>query len=371
MHHTRAPLAAALLFLLAASSLIAQTKKKPDPDDEGYVPVVAPESKNKKKDQDLNQTLPLPAELPLTVAAETDRLAFHVSPLSSRGLLSQQTRDALKALLKADHGTIVKLRAFVAGSGDLRRVGDLAGEIFTEKHQPLPVLTVVQVGALPREGAQVVIESIEAEKKVVDPNGVAFASVQPAGNVAESLSKLKSVLASAGIEPSNVLMVTCFVSSLDSQGDAGTSMAGAFPRAALDYVQMQRGPVKPVAACEARARMAKPASDVEPQIALVSSPQVVFTGTQLAFGSRETDLKLAFDRLEKALAARGTRLDQVVSSHVYLTADGLAGGTLAQQAARFGPHTPAGMMLPFEGLPSLDAPLGIEVVAVPDSSAQR
>lgn len=371
MHYTRAPLAAALLFLFAASPLTAQKKKKPGSDDEGYVPVVAPENKNKKKDQDLNQTLPPPTELPLTIAAETDRLAFHVSPLSSRGLLSQQTRDALKALLKADHGTIVKLRAFVSGSGDLRRVGELVGEIFTDKHQPLPVLTVVQVGALPREGAQVVIESIEVDKKVVNPSGVAFLSAQPAASVAESLGKLKSVLATAGIEPSGMLMVTCFVSSLDSQRDAGTSMAETFPRAALNYVQMQRAPVTPAAACEARAQLAKPTSSVEPQIALVSSPQVVFTGTQLAFGSKDTDLKLAFDRLEKSLAARDTRLDQVVASHVYLTAEGLAARMFAKEAVRFGAHSPAGTMLPFEGLPSLDAPLGIEVIAVPDSSAAR
>ena len=101
-----------------------------------------------------------------------------MSPLSAKGLLSQQTRDALNALLHKNHGTIIKLRAFVAGSGDLRRVGEIAGEIFTEKHEPLPVISVVQVGALPLTGAQVVIESIEADRKVVNPQGVAFFSGQ-------------------------------------------------------------------------------------------------------------------------------------------------------------------------------------------------
>ena len=84
-----------------------------------------------------------------------------MTPLSAKGLLSQQTRDALKGLLHSSHGTIVKLRAFVAGSGDLRRVGEIAGEMFLEKHMPLPALTVVQVGALPLEGAQVVMEATE------------------------------------------------------------------------------------------------------------------------------------------------------------------------------------------------------------------
>jgi len=372
MHFARAPLAVALLFVLAAGDLGAQQKKKkPGSDDEGYVPVVAPDSKDKKK-KDETQTLPAPPELPSTVSAETNRLAFQVSPLSSRGLLSQQTRDALKSLLKTNHGTIVKLRAFVAGSGDLRRVGELVGEIFTEKRQPLPALSVVQVGALPQEGAQVVIESTETDKKVVNPSGVAFLSGQPAATVAESLAKLKGVLAAAGMQPSDVLIATCFVSSLDSQRDTQATMAAAFPGAALNYVQMQREPVTPAAACEARARLTKPAASIDSQAALISTAELVITGTQLAFGAQDTDLKLAFDRLEKALAARSARLDHVAVSHLYVTSNGLATRVLAAHAARFGPHPPSNTLLPVEGLPSLDAPLGIEVIATPDSStAQR
>ena len=47
---------------------------------------------------------------PASLTAETSRLVFHVSPLSGKGLLSQQVRDALKALLKSTGGaTIVDL----------------------------------------------------------------------------------------------------------------------------------------------------------------------------------------------------------------------------------------------------------------------
>ena len=81
-------------------------------------------------------------------------------------------RDALRALQGRTRGaTIVKLRAFVAGSGDLRRVRDLVSETFTERRQPLPVLSLVQAGALPLEGAQVVIESTALAKKEVNPSG--------------------------------------------------------------------------------------------------------------------------------------------------------------------------------------------------------
>src|SRR6202451_3002937 len=158
MQSPRNALFLAILCCLLTGSGVAQTPK-PTPDD-GYIPVVVPEGK-KKKGAEITQTLAASPELPAAVTAETARLAYQVSPLSSKGLLSQQTRDALKALLRSNRGTIVKLRAFVAGSGNLRRVGEIAGEIFLEKHQPLPALSVAQVGALPLVGAQLVIEATE------------------------------------------------------------------------------------------------------------------------------------------------------------------------------------------------------------------
>src|SRR5271155_4008063 len=107
------------------------------------------------------QTLPVLKDPPAAVVADAARLTFHVSPLSAKGLLTQQTRDALQALLRANHGApMVKLRAFVAGSGDVRRVQAIVSEILTDKKMPLPAVSTIQVGALPLEGAQVVIESI-------------------------------------------------------------------------------------------------------------------------------------------------------------------------------------------------------------------
>ncbi len=184
MHFARTPLLLTALLCFLAGSAAAQSNKKFDPD-AGYIPTVAPEDKKKKKGDDMTQALALPPELPAAVTADTDRLAFQVTPLSGKGLLSQQTRDALKNLLHSNHGTVVKLRAFVAGSGDLRRIGEIAGEMFTEKHMPLPALTVVLVGALPLEGAQVVLEVTEQDRKEVNPSGVAFVAAQPAASVAE------------------------------------------------------------------------------------------------------------------------------------------------------------------------------------------
>src|SRR5438128_563974 len=120
---------------------------------------------SKKEKEPETQTLPLPPEPPSAVIAETAKLAFHVSPLSAKGLLTQQVRDALKALDRSNGGaTFLKLRAFVAGTGDMRRVATIVAEEFGNKKVPLPAVTTIQVGALPMDGAQVVIESISAEK---------------------------------------------------------------------------------------------------------------------------------------------------------------------------------------------------------------
>lgn len=361
----RCVLPLAVLFGLFIGNGVAQNKKL-DPD-AGYTPTVAPpDAKKKKKGDDVTQSLALPPELPAAVTAKTDRLAFQVTPLSAKGLLSQQTRDALKGLLRSNRGSIVKLRAFVAGSGDLRRVGEIAGEMFLEKRMSLPALTVVQVGALPLEGAQVAIEATEVDRKVVNPSGVAFLAAQPGPSVAESLTKLKSALAASGMEPSDALIVTCFVSSLEDQRDTQQLMSASFPGAALDYVQMQRSPVMPPASCEATARLTKPAASSNSQMAIVPAPEVVITGTQLAFGNHDSDFKLAFDRLEKALAAKSARFDQVVLSHLYLTSSALAARTLALQASHSG--TRVSTVLPIEALPSLDAMFGLDVIAVPDAT---
>ena len=363
MQFPRTWLLLAILLSILAGDGRAQ-KKKPDPD-EGYIPVVAPEGKKKKKkgDEILQQALPPSPELPAAVTAETQRLAYQVSPLSSKGLLSEQTRDALKGLLKSNRGPIVKLRAFVAGSGDLRRIGEIAGEMFQEKHLALPALSVVQVGALPMEGAQVIIEATEVDRKVVNPIGVAFLSGQAAASVSESLDKLKAVLAGAGMQPDDALAVTCFVSSFDDQRDTRPKIAAGFPSAALNYVQMQRGPVMPAANCEAVARLrTAPAAASNSQAALVVSPQVTITGTQLAFGSQDSDFKLAYARLEKTLAASRTSLDRVVMAHLYVTAAGLASRVLAIQQSQ---TSPAKTLVPVESLPSLDAMFGIDVIAAP------
>ena len=339
----------------------------------------APHGKKKKKsEEEQTQVLELPPEPPSAVAADTTRLAFQVSPLSAKGLLSQQTRDALKALIRQHHhANIVKLRAFVAGTGDMRRVAMIVSEIFSDKKQPLPALSVIQAGALPLEGAQVVLESMALEKKPVNPNGLAFISGQAAGSVQESVKRLEEALGAASLESSDMLQVTCFVSALDESRAGFGAAQTAFPQAALNLVQMQREPALPPAECEGVARLRTPQS--EPvrfigaadspdgsQSVLVSAPKLVISGTQLAFHDQASDIRLAFERLSKAIDPLGATLGDVAMTHLYSLSRSTAERVRGVRLEYYNKvHPPATTMLMFEGLPSLDASFAVDVIAVP------
>jgi len=355
----------------------AQSNKKPSPDEGMVLPPIAVD---KKKTKENIQVPPKQIELPAAVTADADRIAFELAPVSARGLLSQQTREALRAMLRANRGaTVVKLRAFVSGSGDLRRIGEIVGEVFTERHQPLPALTVVQVGALPREGEQVLIESTEVERTAVNPNGLAFVSGQAGDNLGQALERVKAAVRVTGGVASDVLRVSCFVSSLEQENASLPGVAAEFPQAATLVVQMQRGPVRPGAECEAVARLhtipkeplefldsAEPgAAKNYSEIALVGPGKLVFTAAQLGFGTQASDIRLAFERLGRVLASFQTGFQRLVVSCAYLTNLALAPKI---REVRSGFYTaqkqPASTFLPFEGLPSIDGSFAIDLIAV-------
>jgi len=345
---------------------------------------------DKKKKEEVTQVLQLPKEPPSAVTAETARILFAVSPLSARGLLSQQVRDALKALQhNAGGATFVKLRAFVAGSGDMRRVQAIVSETFTDRHLSLPALSVVQVGGLPLEGAQVVLEATLVGKKDVNPNGLVLIAGQQASLprplepvaplVQKALEGLRAAVRGAGSQPEDVLRGTCFLSSLDGFEKVREMVQSEYRGAAWDFVQTQREPYNSVAECEAvarsRVKIEKPLELLNPaglaksplysQIALVGAPRVAITGTQVAFGMQDADARLAFGRLEKELASVGASIKDVAWSSIYPLSTSIADEV---RKVRFefydAARPPASTLLPFEGLPSMDASFAVDVVAV-------
>lgn len=311
--------------LIAASVVTAQ-----------FTPRIKPPKKEKELD---TQTLPLPPEPPSAVIAETGKLTFHVSPLSAKGLLTQQVRDALKALDRASNGgTIVKLRAFVAGTGDMRRVAAIVSEDFSEKKIPLPVVTTMQVGALPLEGAQVVIESISVDKKTVNPNGAAFFPAQRPGELA----------AAAKAQQADLVQVTCFVA------DSRTAMTSAFPGAAVNLVQPTRLAIETETSCEGVGRLQKAGK---------SPGKLVFTGIQMAFGDQDQALRLAYGRLGRALETVKARPGDSLVLNIYSLNRNAAEKAVALVPEFLGSKTSVYTTRVVEGLPSLDATVAIELVA--------
>jgi enamine deaminase RidA (YjgF/YER057c/UK114 family) len=348
------------------------------------------DKKKKKSEEDVTQVLQLPKDPPSAVTAETARMTFQVSPLSTKGLLSQQVRDALKALQRTSGGaSIVKLRAFVAGSGDMRRVQAIVSETFTDRRLPLPALSVIQVGGLPLEGAQVVIESTAVGKKDVNPNGLIYISGQatstdkpldPVAPLAEkSMGALRTAVRAVGGQSEDVLRGTCFLSSLEGLPKIRGLVESEYRGAAWNFVQIQRAPANSVAECEAvarsRVKLEKPLEFRNPdglpkspnysQIALVGAPRVALTGTQVAFGFQDADARLAFGRLVKELGQVGASIKDVAFSSVYPLSNSIADQVRKVRFEYYDQsRPPASTMLPFEGLPSMDASFAVDVVAV-------
>ena len=137
-------------------------------------------------------------------------------------------------------------------------------------------------------------------------------------------------------------------------------------------------PVHALAACEAVARLrsktGKRLNLLNPEgltpepgqsgIALVATPHVVLTGTQVSFGYEEKDARLALGRLQKALEQAGVSTRDVAYAHFYPLSFGISNQVRNIRSEFFdAEHPPAGTLLQFEGLPSMDAGFAVDVVA--------
>lgn len=288
----------------------------------------------KKNPDDITQTLELPKDPPAVAVGKTRRLVFHVSPLSGKGLLSQQTRDALRSLLKENGGVpVVHIRAFVAGSGDVRRIPQIVSEVFTEKKLALPSVSVVLAGGLPLDNAQVVLESVSETKRDVNPSGLKFLAGEPQVD-ANPAAPMRPLLerAVAKLDVRDPLLLTCFVSSI---ADA-SSITTRFPGAAVDVVQAQRAPYQASAECEAVARGSQ-----------VTAPKLAFTGT-----------RTAFQRLDRDLSEAGADAAAIVMTNVYPVSRPIA-NTIRGLRRTTAPMT----VVPFEGIASMDATFAVDAVA--------
>jgi enamine deaminase RidA (YjgF/YER057c/UK114 family) len=328
----------------------------------------ASQRRKKQQEEEITQTLELPPEPPLAVAAEPARLGFLHAPLSTRGLLSQQTRDALRALLQNARGArFVRIRAYVAGTGDLRRVQAIVSETFADRKLPLPVLTVVQVGGLPVEGAQIQMEAAVEQRKPSGA-GVVFASVS-SQTPEDTFARLAKTIEESGAQMDAAASLVCGVTSPDLLEPARRAALEAFPRTIPVLFQLQRLPAEPAVACQASAMLPEPAPGGVrrlPAAVALSVPKVIFTGAQLAFRYEESDARLAFQRLERTLQQAGSSLKSAVVLNVYPLSRQLADLAARVRAEFVDPlHPPVGLVAPYEGLPSMDGAFALEAVALP------
>ena len=292
----------------------------------------------KKEKPEVTQVRALPKDPPAVAFGETSRLVFHVSPLSNKGLLTPQTREAIKALMKLNGGLpIVHIRAFVAGSGDLRRVPQIISEVLTDKHQELPSISVIQTGGLPMVGAQVVLEATSVAKKPVNLNGLTITKGFPAPTLEASLTLLATALGT-----SDPQRVTCYVSQIEP--DSISTVTRRFPKAIANVVQTQRAPVQNQSSCEAVGRGGP-----------VTAARLAFTGTQIAFGYGEKDAALAFQRFDQQLGAN----TEVVTLNIYPLSQ-----KVLETARKVRPSLTTTPYPSIEGLASMDGTFAIDAIAV-------
>ena len=307
----------------------------------------------KKKPEDFTQTLELPKDPPFVAIGETRKLVFHISPLSTKGLLSIQTKDAVKALLKLNgNAQIIHIRAFVAGNGDVRRVPQFISEALTEKHQQLPSISVVRAGGLSLDNSQVVLEAVSVAKKDVNPTGLDFAdsgavtAPDPNSSPKPLLDKALDQLA-AKAPAAGTLQVTCFVSTMTDSTGMLAALSTRFPGAVTNVVMTQRGPFQAFASCQSIRRGTR-----------VTAAKLAFSGTRVAFGQQEKDATLAFQRLDKDLTEAGASPDSVVFTNIYPLS-----GAMAELSRKLRTSPSPVAITPAEGVAAVEAGFAVDAIA--------
>lgn len=321
----------------------------------------------------------------LFVNAETARLVFHAAP-PGKGPIAQQVNDAVKHLQTFGH--IVKLRAFVTAGADPGAVAAAVSSMFPG--QSPPVLNLVQIGRLPETSALVLMEAVSVSKNRENPNGLVFLSGQmtqapldpgqtrmPVTPLAEkSIANLKAAAVSLDVNPGDVVRVNCFTSSLEDHAQVLTLVNGAFPKAIVSVMQLQRAPINQFVECEGAARLhAKPADPVRlvnpthaafAQAAVVTAPRIIFTTTYPASSNDDAGVRQALSDLKRGLEAAGSSLSRAFYIYAY---PGSATMLEKYRALRFEfldrDRTPASTNLVFEGAGATGSGLGIDAIAVP------
>jgi enamine deaminase RidA (YjgF/YER057c/UK114 family) len=100
---------------------------------------------------------------------------------------------------------------------------------------------------------------------------------------------------------------------------------------------------------------------------LLDTPGVVLTGTQASFGYEEKDARLALERLRSALEQAGAMPSGVACARYYSLYTGISSQVRKLRVEFFdAARPPAGELLLWEGLSSMDAGFAVDAVAAKD-----
>jgi enamine deaminase RidA (YjgF/YER057c/UK114 family) len=173
------------------------------------------------------------------------------------------------------------------------------------------------------------MESIAVVPQAINPRGVAFLAgfASPSGDL--TASGLAKVAREAGVPPANIVRVSCFYESPDQFVATRKAVADTFPSAEVAFVQSYAA-ATPAVECEAVGRLVDtvtathyfnlPGTRPSPNFsraALVGAPRIAFTGTQLALGDSQADMRALLEHAHVVVASLGGTLHDVVMAGNY------------------------------------------------------
>jgi hypothetical protein len=216
-----------------------------------------------------------------------------------------------------------------------------------------------------------VIEAVVTTHRAENPGGLAFVAGQIGKSLPEALAKLQHSASAAKVAAGDVLSTTCFTSRMENYDATRASIQSLFPNALIDVVQAVRDPLSDASMCQAVGRLA-PTSTAQSQVTwlsaarvtLVRSPQLIFTGMQLTFGSFLDDAHEAFLRLQRASSAQLGQAALQAPVQVNAFSLSASAGSAVSKTTSYPQSTFTVQTV--EGLPAIDASSGIEAVLAPN-----
>jgi enamine deaminase RidA (YjgF/YER057c/UK114 family) len=303
---------------------------------------------------------------------QTSDVRFVVANPKPTGTLMEQVELA-RWTVERPKVRVARYRAFVRSDADPGQISSVLRA---------PALSIIKVASLPHPGQKISVEAVTNGGN--NPNGLVFISGQGATatkvmpNVVplatEAFDNIGKALKGVQLEGSDVLAVTCFMSSIQDVEAIKEMAARRYPEAVINNVQIPLGYGRALAECEALARAKQPVAFVYPeglskspnftQVTGISTKKMIWSGLTVSKGCGDTAVKKMFQSLETTLSKNGASIKNVAFSYLYPNS---VDGTDLTRSVRFDfynkAQAPASTLVPFAGFFDKNACTGVEVAA--------